>query len=460
MAGGRLGRAVLAAVTVACVTLSAALVAPGQAAGEPGGSEPTPGAEAVRVLIVGDSVTHGSSGDWTWRYRLWHHLVDSGVDVDFVGPRRDLWNLRTDAAGATSYADPAFDQDHAAKWGMWAAFPDVPFDVLAADTAADVVVVMLGAIDLVWTDEPASTVVDRMRQIVTEVRRGRPGAHVVLAQATQRWFDGVPEFNAGLDDVAAELSEPGSRVVVAATARDYDLAGDTWDGSHANARGEVRIAAAVADALASAGVGPPSPRPLVLPPVGPVQTPSLSAVGGDGRATLAWVGPDAATSHRLWSRDVTARAPWSVHAEGLPRDGDRAVAGLRNGHRYEFRLQPVKGDDLPETGVYSPTVAVVPAAVALPPARPPALSKVRSLRASAGRRCVRLTWARVPHATAYRVQRFSGGRWRGGTRTKHNRVTLKKLPAAKAWRFRVRAVRGDRSGPSKVIRVVRRAGRC
>ena len=44
----------------------------------------------MRILIVGDSMTQGSAGDWTWRYGLWKHLDDADVDVDFVGPNDDL----------------------------------------------------------------------------------------------------------------------------------------------------------------------------------------------------------------------------------------------------------------------------------------------------------------------------------------------------------------------------------
>ena len=73
--------------------------------------------DPVRILIVGDSITQGSAGDWTWRYRLWQHLTEHGVSVDFVGPRDDLWDNVTSQFGSQAYVDPAFDQDHAARWG-------------------------------------------------------------------------------------------------------------------------------------------------------------------------------------------------------------------------------------------------------------------------------------------------------------------------------------------------------
>ncbi|MFC7503453.1 hypothetical protein, partial [Nocardioides sp. GCM10030258] len=62
------------------LAVAAGLALPGTAHGAD--EEPDLPDDVVRVLIVGDSVTQGSSGDWTWRYRLWRHLQDAGLAVD------------------------------------------------------------------------------------------------------------------------------------------------------------------------------------------------------------------------------------------------------------------------------------------------------------------------------------------------------------------------------------------
>jgi hypothetical protein len=36
---------------------------------------------AISVMIVGDSITQGREGDWTWRYRLWQWFQEQGVAV-------------------------------------------------------------------------------------------------------------------------------------------------------------------------------------------------------------------------------------------------------------------------------------------------------------------------------------------------------------------------------------------
>jgi hypothetical protein len=47
---------------------------------------------STRIMVVGDSISQGSAGDFTWRYRLDRHLAGAGAAVDFVGPRSDLYD--------------------------------------------------------------------------------------------------------------------------------------------------------------------------------------------------------------------------------------------------------------------------------------------------------------------------------------------------------------------------------
>lgn len=39
------------------------------------------GTSMISVMVVGDSITQGHEGDWTWRYRLWQWFNDQGVEV-------------------------------------------------------------------------------------------------------------------------------------------------------------------------------------------------------------------------------------------------------------------------------------------------------------------------------------------------------------------------------------------
>jgi hypothetical protein len=82
--GHRWSRALLSVLAAGLMTLP--VVAPGTTPGAAAAVE----AEPVRIMLFGDSITQGSTGDWTWRYRLWQTLAAAGVDFDFVGPRNDL----------------------------------------------------------------------------------------------------------------------------------------------------------------------------------------------------------------------------------------------------------------------------------------------------------------------------------------------------------------------------------
>ena len=62
--------------------------------------------------------------------------------------------------------------------------------------------------------------------------------------------------------VAAELRTPYSPIEIADTAVEFVAAEHTWDDTHPNPNGEVRIAAAFADVLAQRfGIGAGYPRP-------------------------------------------------------------------------------------------------------------------------------------------------------------------------------------------------------
>jgi hypothetical protein len=40
--------------------------------------------QGISVMIVGDSITQGLEGDWTWRYRIWQWFKDEGVEVCII----------------------------------------------------------------------------------------------------------------------------------------------------------------------------------------------------------------------------------------------------------------------------------------------------------------------------------------------------------------------------------------
>ncbi|MCW2813074.1 MAG: GDSL-like Lipase/Acylhydrolase [Nocardioides sp.] len=299
-------------------------------------------ATPLRVLVVGDSVTQGAAGDWTWRYRLWRHLSRGERPVDLVGPRDDLFDHLAGAHGSPDYLDGAFDRDHAARWGMSFEYADQDVGDLVTAHQPDVVVELLGFNDLVPLASPPAEVLERARSFVASARRADPTVDVVLGEVAQSWATGAAAYNAGLRGLADELDSAASPVVVATTSAGLQERAHTWDRVHLNARGELVVAASVADALHGLGLAAPYPRPLPVVPVGPRRASSLSLTAGDATATLRWTGAAGVDSHQWLWRDRTAGQPWR-RLDDLGPSGTRRLTGLVNGHTYATRLRPVRG---------------------------------------------------------------------------------------------------------------------
>lgn len=210
--------------------------------------ESATGESATGIALLGDSVTQGAVGDATWRYYLAQHLDATGVPYDLLGYRTDLYDPSTHTFGSQAYADPDFDSDHAGRWGMSLSELDVSVASLVRSLGPDVLVEMLGINDLRTDEVPPAVLLEQIRLVISDARSVSPGIDIVLVRLPQTWVDGVAEFNAGLDALAAETTRIGSQVVVAAADLGFTHA-DTWDGLHPVESGQVRIASAVAVAL-------------------------------------------------------------------------------------------------------------------------------------------------------------------------------------------------------------------
>ncbi|CAL9440173.1 hypothetical protein SUDANB121_02244 [Nocardiopsis dassonvillei] len=279
--------------------------------------EPVSG--SLRVMLSGDSMTQGADGDRTWRYHLWNHLEPAVEGLEFVGPYTDpatadmIIPVPTDGeppsaeesaaqerafaemtpeeaealaglaehglpsadGGAGEYRDPDFDQDHNAVWGRTLRDASASIGEEVGSYEPDVLCTLIGVNDLLWPVE-MQEMEDRLRRYVEGAREGNPDVKIVLAEAPPiAYADSDPGFalrlysyNVLVRNLAGELSTERSPVISVdiAEREKWDVRADTYDGTHPNARGEIKIAAAFADALAEAyGVGRPYPRPLPEP---------------------------------------------------------------------------------------------------------------------------------------------------------------------------------------------------
>ncbi|MGI5455759.1 SGNH/GDSL hydrolase family protein [Streptomyces sp. CA-249302] len=211
----------------------------------------------LRFMPVGDSMTIGSAGEHTWRYRMWRHLRDT-YDGPFalVGPRETLHDKATDAPTSYDYADPDFPRAHLAGWGEgWQHMVPLIGEAVRS-CRADVLLVSLGLIDLGFYTNAEQTA-ENVHRFVAEARSANPRIRMavlpvipnVRATSDAPFAAQVTRFNELLAKTIADLDEPRSPLLLASPPPSYDINLDTYDGTHPNANGEHRIAAAFADAM-------------------------------------------------------------------------------------------------------------------------------------------------------------------------------------------------------------------
>ncbi len=318
---------------------------------------PEPPDGELRIMVVGDSATHGSSGDHTWRYHLWSHLSEQGVEFDFVGPSDDLYSLDDEEPGDHSYAEPDFDTDHAARWGATAQELSSDIARVAAEHEPQYLLLQAGTEDIL-SGGSADHALDGIAETISTVRVVLDDTRFVIGELPDVEGSGddgrvngeIDRFNMGLVDLAEQLSSGTSPVVVAQVAKDYSPAHDNWDAANPNVRGEVKMAAAFADTLAEPlGVGERFPRPLPELSVGPLTAPEPDHEETDEGLRLSWKTVPGATDYRVVQRRI-APAPDEavvIPAEVESDDDERfvVVGSLFSGARYEFVVRPLKGRD-------------------------------------------------------------------------------------------------------------------
>ncbi|MCJ0875812.1 GDSL-type esterase/lipase family protein [Streptomyces sp. AP-93] len=227
----------------------------------------------MRFMFVGDSMTVGRAGDYTWRYRMWQHLETTfGGPYEIVGPRSGLYDALADAPASDAYADPGFPAEarrHLAGWGEGWQHMAPLIGPAVRSSGPDVLLVSLGLIDLGFYTAAEGTA-ENARRFIAEARAARPGIRMVLlpvipnvrARDDAPFAQQVEMFNELLAKAVADLSTPASPILLAARPEAYAIDSDTYDGTHPNASGEHRLAGEFAAVLHQAWAlgGPYRPR--------------------------------------------------------------------------------------------------------------------------------------------------------------------------------------------------------
>lgn len=327
-----------------------------------------------KIMVVGDSITHGNEGSHSWRYVLERHLRANGSSVDFVGPRIGTYDIHTDirnraildgnepppqqyypGPSTADYYNNNFDREHNAMWGWTFADANNTIRRDVTDYDADYLLIGLGFNDITWGYSDASGTVTSARRMIEEARAANPEIRVLISNVVTRttlpgfeWLNPeIREYASLLGPAMQSLSTERSPVHVVDISSDFNpnLGAHTWDGVHPNSAGDYFIGAKFADAMHGRfGVGSPYGSLPSNPP--DVQ---LSKVQGvrvgmtDQGFRISWNRVFGASGYLVWTRNVTEGESWRLLPLPVPGDYFHST-WLRTGEVHEFRVAAMRGD--------------------------------------------------------------------------------------------------------------------
>jgi acyl-CoA thioesterase I len=190
----------------------------------------------VKIMPLGDSITESNTGQFSYRYYLWHLLLAKGYRIDFVGSRYGVGNGPP--------ANPDFDMDHEGHAGWKADEILAQIQVWAMEASPDIVLLHIGHNDLCRGQSVTSTVSD-IGGIIDVLRTVNPHVRVLLAQviaSASTCHTGIPALNASLPALVADKDRPESPLTLVDQYSGFDPSTMTYDGTHPNAVGDARMA--------------------------------------------------------------------------------------------------------------------------------------------------------------------------------------------------------------------------
>ncbi|MFE0771555.1 fibronectin type III domain-containing protein [Streptomyces sp. NPDC058861] len=345
--------------------------------------------QPLRVMVVGDSMSQGDEGDWTWRYRLWQWFKSQRVPVDFVGPYGGTKNKPVPAGPSAppiqgeipppSVEDPPvsgryaagvdadFDSDHFAVWGRQAAQDKKIIAGMVTRYRPDLLLVGLGFNDMGWFVSGAGGTLDSVKALIDNARSAKPDLRFAVANVPQRSAIGGREdlpvttssYNAMLAAALPSWSTPASRVEPVDWAGAYDCAPKAcpaaYDGLHPNALGEFQIARAFEKTLHERfGIGGFVPDVPGTVPARPTPAVSgLTAAAVPSGIKVTWQPVFGAHGYTVRSR-IAGSGAWSELTVPANRFDTTWTA---DGWKWEYQVRVDNGDD--GRSAWSPVVGAV-----------------------------------------------------------------------------------------------------
>jgi len=180
----------------------------------------------MKVMVVGDSISHGREGDFTWRYRIWQWFCSENVAVRFVGPYEGTVppdkpspprppplasepprpGVVRSSGGYAKGVSPAFLANcaHFSASGRQAMQAKGLVAEQIAAFEPDLCFVQLGFNDLAWWVSGARETLGSIRTLVEHARSAKPDLKFAIANVPHR------TFLSGLEDLPAKTDEYNS----------------------------------------------------------------------------------------------------------------------------------------------------------------------------------------------------------------------------------------------------------
>ncbi|MCP4136541.1 MAG: cellulose-binding protein [bacterium] len=193
--------------------------------------------QTIKIMPLGDSITHGSKKHNTYRRVLYHKLKESGFRVNFIGSQT------TNYEGGPPKKD--FDFDHEGHGGSRA-------DQLLAGlprwlkfNRPDIVLLQVGTNDILNRQSNRETIQD-IKGIIAKLRKVNPEVKIFLSTVTPNKYKGVQEtikdLNKKIKKLPQKLNKKNSPLVIVDQYRGFYTSMDTYDGIHPNENGEEKLA--------------------------------------------------------------------------------------------------------------------------------------------------------------------------------------------------------------------------
>lgn len=358
-----------------------------------GEASPSERPHKMKIMIAGDSMSHGVEGDHTWRYRLWEWLRDSApaTTFEFVGPfigtvppeqpqppqpprfagEEDPPERDMTTGGYARDVSPDFQSRHFAKSGRQV--------FQAKDTIAeqvriyqpDLLLVMLGFNDLGWCVSAPVGTLENMMKFVFNARSAKPNLEFAVANVLQRSpLSGHPklptwttQYNAMLEQTIRLDHRPGRSKIELVDIEQYygdvpDHCRGTCDGLHPNELGEYQIAKAFSITLHQKfDIGT---EPLDIPqhiPPRPIHVPiNVRACGVPYGIRFSFDAVYGARGYDVRQRHGGEQGEWTEGYQGSNQI-DNSFTGA--GVKWEFQVRTRGGEEEKDKSEWSDVVSAL-----------------------------------------------------------------------------------------------------